>query len=151
MGAVNAQKSEKAHNSISPVIRLYTGKHSKQSGSSLLPLSPCKWSQSDPRDEYPGKRWSGFRTRNRFTITQKNEIRHIHSTSYLWAEGDFSETLLYSNFLGVWTNQEDLCPAHLQHKEKHKHNAVRLLYVSFIGLHSALCTSVCGEFVVWQQ
>lgn len=44
------------HYLLSPVIHRYTGKHSKRSGSSLLPLFPCKWSQSDPRDEYPGKK-----------------------------------------------------------------------------------------------
>lgn len=44
------------NDSVLPVIRLHTGKHSKQSGSSLLPPSPCRWSQNGPHDESPGMR-----------------------------------------------------------------------------------------------
>lgn len=35
---------------------------------------------------------------------------------YLWAEGNFSETLLYGDFLSIWTDQVDLGPAHLKHQ-----------------------------------
>lgn len=58
---------------VSPVIHLYTGRHNTRSGSFPLPRSPCKWSRSDPHDEYPG---------NRQTVGLKKK-NHNHSHAWI--------------------------------------------------------------------
>lgn len=55
---------------VSPVIHLYTGRHNTRSGSFPLPRSPCKWSRSDPHDEYPG---------NRQTVGLKKKKKSSHA------------------------------------------------------------------------
>lgn len=56
-----------------------------------------------------------------FSQYNTNVIWHFSNAQlllYLWAEGNFTETLLYGNFLSVWTDQVDLGPAHLKHRQK---------------------------------
>lgn len=102
-----------------PEIHQCTERHSTQNASSLFPPSPCKWSQSDLRDEYPEKK--DFRQVNLKKISYTSLGRETwERTSYLWAERDFSETLLYGNFLCIWTDQEDLRPANLKQTRKKK-------------------------------
>lgn len=140
---------------LSPVTRRCTGRHSKQSGSSLLPLSPCKWSQSDPRDEYPGNKRSGgkpFRIVLKVTHKHKQKIMwNKGSTSHLWAKGDFSETLLYGNFLSVWTDQKDLRPAHLKQRQTQKVRLCKCLCVCYHQLAEqctlCVCVMIFGVFV----
>lgn len=58
-------------------------------------------------------------------VEQRFSIPHMAAQTVMWrnrgaylgAEGDLSETLLYGNFLSVWTDQEDLRPAHLQQRK----------------------------------
>lgn len=62
--------------------------------------------------------------------------------SYLWAEGDFSETLLYGNFLSVRTDQEDLRPAHLKHEATNTTTNINVC----LCFHRLAGDGACGEY-----
>lgn len=87
-----------------------------------------------------------------FRIVLKVTHKHKHkimwkkgSTSHLWAKGDFSETLLYGNFLSVWTDQEDLRPAHLKQRQTQKVRLCKCLCVCFHRL-AVHCVCLCYDF-----